>query len=194
MPSGTAALGSAEVGGEFMQAIRTLGRSPITKGRQRRAIIEILHAGTGAKSWQPKARGRALKGKGCLRPPSDGPQANGPATRGALRAGLAQRAGSGRIGIGPQRPAGQGCGQGDVMDFSRQIGRGDAEHGSEIHGRAASEAVAAARKPVVMPMLMERRLSVVLSMLLRAGLGVSAVQMKRSVGVAADESERQQQD
>jgi hypothetical protein len=45
-----------------------------------------------------------------------------------------------------------------------------------------------------MPMLMERRLSVVLSILLRAGLVVSVVQMKRSVGVAADESERQQQD
>jgi hypothetical protein len=45
-----------------------------------------------------------------------------------------------------------------------------------------------------MAMLLARRLSVVVSMLLGAGLVVSAVQMKRSVGVAADESERHEQD
>ena len=112
---------------------------------------------------------------------------------GAARAGLAQRAASGRIGIGPQHPAGQGCGQGVVIDPRRQIGRRDTERGSEIHGRAAAEAVAAARKPVVMPMLMERRLSVVMGMLFGAGLVVSTVQMKRGMGVAANEGERQQQ-
>ena len=45
-----------------------------------------------------------------------------------------------------------------------------------------------------MPMLMERRLSVVMGVLLGAGLMVSAVQMKRGMSIAADESERQQQD
>jgi len=45
-----------------------------------------------------------------------------------------------------------------------------------------------------MAMLMERRLPVMLRMLLRAGLVVSIAQMKRGMGVAADESERQQQD
>ena len=45
-----------------------------------------------------------------------------------------------------------------------------------------------------MAMLMERRLPVVVGMLFGAGLVVSAVQMKRGMGVAADESERQQQD
>ena len=76
----------------------------------------------------------------------------------------------------------------------RQIGRRDSERGSNISGRAAAEAVAAARKSVVMAVLMKRCFSVVVRMLLRAGLVMSTVQMKRGVGVAADESERQQQD
>ena len=112
---------------------------------------------------------------------------------GAARAGLAQRAGSGGIGIGPQHPAGQGCGQGVVIDPRRQIGRRDTERGREIHGRTAAEAVAAARQPVVMPMLMGRCLPVVVGMLFGAGLVVSAVEMKRGMGVAAHEGERQQQ-
>ena len=75
----------------------------------------------------------------------------------------------------------------------RQIGRRDTEDWRNIHGRAAAEAVAAARNPVVMAMLMERRFSVVVvGMLLGTGLVVSAVQMKRSMGVATDESDRQQ--
>lgn len=123
----------------------------------------------------------------------DGLYANGPATRGATRAGLAQCAGSRRIGIGRQRPAGQGCDQGVVMDPRRQLSRRVTERGSKIHGRAAAEAVAAARKSVVMT-LMERRLSVTVGVLFRAGLVMSGVQMKRSVGVAAYKSERQQQD
>ena len=80
------------------------------------------------------------------------------------------------------------------MGPRRQIGRRDPERGSKVDGGTAAEAVAAARKPVVMAMLMERRLPVMLRMLLRAGLVVSPVQMKRSMGVAGDESERQQQD
>lgn len=78
------------------------------------------------------------------------------------------------------------------MDPRRQMSRRDSERGGKIHGRAAAEAVAAARKSVVVPVLVERHLSVVLGTLLRAGLVVRAVQMKRSMGVAADESERQQ--
>ena len=109
-----------------------------------------------------------------------------------MRAGLDQRAGSGRIGIGLQRPAGQEYGQGVIMRPRRQIGRRDTENWRNIHGRAAAEAVAAACKPVVMAMLMERRFTVMVGMF-RAGLVVSAVQMKRSMGVAADKSNRQQQ-
>jgi len=44
-----------------------------------------------------------------------------------------------------------------------------------------------------MAMLMERRFTVVVGMLLGAGLVMSFAQMKRGMGVAADESERQQQ-
>ena len=80
------------------------------------------------------------------------------------------------------------------MRPGRQIGRREPERGSNVDGGAAAEAVAAARKPVVMAMLMERRFTVVVSMLLGAGLVVRPVQMKRSMGVAGDESERQQQD
>ena len=128
-----------------------------------------------------------------MRPLSDGFQANGPETRGATRAGLAQRGRSGRIGIGLECPAGEGCGQGVVMDPCREIGRRDTEDWRNIHGRAAAEAVAAARKSVVMTMLIEWRFSVVVvGMLLGTGLVVSAVQMKRSMGVATDESDRQQ--
>ena len=129
-----------------------------------------------------------------MQPPGGGLNANGPETRARIRAGLAQRGRSGRIGIGLQRPAGQGWGQGVVMDPRRQIGRRDTEDWRNIHGGAAAEAVAAACQPVVMAMLMERGLSVMVGMLLGAGLVVRAVQMKRGMGVAADESERQQQD
>jgi hypothetical protein len=80
------------------------------------------------------------------------------------------------------------------MNPRRQIGRRDTEDWCDIHGRAAPEAIAAACKSVVMAVLMERCLSVMVGMLLRAGLVVSTVQMKRSMGVAADESDRQQQD
>jgi len=79
------------------------------------------------------------------------------------------------------------------MDPRRQIDRRDTERGSNIDSRAAAEAVAAARKSVVMTMLMERRFCVMAGMLLGAGLVVSTVQMKRGMGVAANEGERQQQ-
>ena len=78
------------------------------------------------------------------------------------------------------------------MRLRRQIGWRDAERGGNVDRRAAAEAVAAARNPVVMAMLMERRFSVMVGMLLRAELVVSTVHMKRSMGVAADESKRQQ--
>ena len=44
-----------------------------------------------------------------------------------------------------------------------------------------------------MLMLMKWRLPMVVGMLFRAGLLVHAIQMQRGMGVAADESERQQQ-
>ena len=42
-----------------------------------------------------------------------------------------------------------------------------------------------------MVMLMKRRLPVMVGMLLGAGLVVSVIEMKRGMGIAADESERQ---
>ena len=45
-----------------------------------------------------------------------------------------------------------------------------------------------------MAMLMDRRFPMMVGMLLGAGLVVSVIQMKRGMGVAADESDRQQQD
>jgi hypothetical protein len=42
-----------------------------------------------------------------------------------------------------------------------------------------------------MVMLMKRRPPVMLGMLLGAGLVVSVIEMKRGMGIAADESERQ---
>ena len=45
-----------------------------------------------------------------------------------------------------------------------------------------------------MAMLMDRRFSMVVGMFLGAGLVVRAAQMKRGMGVAADESQRQQND
>jgi hypothetical protein len=79
------------------------------------------------------------------------------------------------------------------MHLRRQIGRRNTERGGNVDGRAAAEAVAAAGKPVVMAMLLERRFTVVVGMFLGAGLVVSAVEMKRGMRVAADESQRQQQ-
>src|SRR5215469_4234297 len=125
------------------------------------------------------SRFRMLKGKGPWSPGGRGACAD-------------QRPSSGRIRIGLQRPAGQERGEGVVLDMRPQIGWRDTEDWRNIHGRAAAEAVAAARKSVVMAMLMERRFTVVVGMLLRARLVVSVVQMKRRMGVAADKSERQQ--
>jgi hypothetical protein len=45
-----------------------------------------------------------------------------------------------------------------------------------------------------MAMLMKRRPPGMLGMLLGAGLVVSVIEMKRGMGIAADESERQHQD
>src|SRR5215472_9906342 len=114
-------------------------------------------------------------------------RADGPATRGAARAGLAQRAGSGRIGVGQQCPAGHERVQGVVTDARRQVDGGDAELGRQVGGGGAAEAVAAAGKSLVMPMLMlvlRFGVPVMVGVLLRAGLVVSAVQMKRGMGVA----------
>ena len=119
-----------------------------------------------------------MKGKGLAQPASAGLRANGPVTRARLRAGLAQRAGSGRIGLGQQRPARKRRGKRVIMDMPGKLCRGDAEIGRDIGGGGAAEAVAAAREAFVMLLLvMVRRLSAVVGVLLRAGFGVSGAHM-----------------
>ena len=79
------------------------------------------------------------------------------------------------------------------MNARREIGWRHVERGREIDGGAAAETVTAAGKCLVVPMLMLRfGFPVMVRMLLRAGIVVSGVQMKRSMGVATDESDRQQ--
>jgi len=73
-----------------------------------------------------------------------------------MRAGLAQRATSGRIGVGTELPAGKGCSGRVVMELRREFGGRDAGIGRKINGRAAAEAVAAARKAIVVPVLVMR--------------------------------------
>ena len=116
---------------------------------------------------------------------------NGPVTRRVGARGLVQRAASGRVGFRQKRPAGQGCRQGVVVNARRQIGRRHAKRGREIYGSAAAETVVAAGKSLVVPVLMFG-FAVMVSMLLGAGLGVSDVQMKRGMGIAARKRERQQ--
>ena len=79
------------------------------------------------------------------------------------------------------------------MDLRGEFGRRDVELGRKIDGRTAAEAVAAARKSLVVPMLMMRRVfSGVMCVLFRARLAVSFIQMERSMGIAA--RKRQQHD
>jgi hypothetical protein len=59
------------------------------------------------------------------------------------------------------------------MNRRQQMRRRDTEDWRNIHGGAAAETIAAARKSVVMTMLMERRLSVMVGVLLGAGLVVN---------------------
>lgn len=120
-----------------------------------------------------------------------------PATRGAARAGLDQRAGSGRIGFRQESPAGQGRGERVVMHARGELDQSYAELGRDIGCRGAAEAVAAARKALVVAVLMLMRGSgfpVVVGVLLRAGLGMSDIHMQPGMGVAARKRKRQQHD
>jgi hypothetical protein len=96
-----------------------------------------------------------MKGKGLAQPAGAGLQANSPVTRGARRAGLAQRAGSGRTGLGQQRPAEEGRGECVVVNPRREFCRSDAELEWKIGCGGAAQAVAAARNTMVVPMLVK---------------------------------------
>lgn len=118
-----------------------------------------------------------------------------PQPKGRRAPGLAQCAGSGRTGLWQKRQAGEGRAQHVIMDLRADLGPSDGELWRKIGRGSAAQAVAAARKSVIVPMLVIGcSRSGLVHVLFRAGSGVSATQMQRSMGVAADESERQHQD
>ena len=69
------------------------------------------------------------------------------------RAGLAHRSGSGRTGLGQERPAGEGRGECVVVNPRREFCRSDAQFGGKIGCGGAAQAVAAARKCLAALML-----------------------------------------
>ena len=111
------------------------------------------------------------------------------------RAGLAQRDRSGRTGLGQDRPTGKRRGQRLVMDLRPQLCRSDGELGRKKGCGSAAQAVAAARRSVIVPMLVIRRgCSDVVDVLFRTRIQVSGNQMQRGVSIAVGERQRQQQD
>jgi len=120
-------------------------------------------------------------------------RANDPGYPERRGAGLAQRRGSGRIGLGRQRPAGEQEGDGVVVDAGGELCRSAAQVGREIGRGCAAQAIAAAHDFRVVLML-GLGFPVVVRAFLRAGLGVRSIHVQRGMGVAADESERQDQD
>jgi hypothetical protein len=81
------------------------------------------------------------------------------------------------------------------MDLRRELRRSGVGLGCNVGCRVAAEAVAAARKALVVLVVMVRRgFSVVVGVPLRAGLGVRGRQMKRGMRVAVRKRERQQYD
>ena len=110
-------------------------------------------------------------------------------------AGLAQRDRSGRTGLGQDRPTGKRRGQRLVMDLRPQLCSSDGELGRKKDCGSAAQAVAAARRSVIVPMLVMRRgCPDVMDVLFRTGIQVSRNQMQRGVSIAGGERQRQQQD
>jgi len=117
-----------------------------------------------------------------------------PQPRGQARPGLAQCAGSRGTGLWQKRQSGEARSKHVVMDLRPDLGPSDGELGRKIGCRNAPQAVAAARNPVIVPMLVMGwgRFGVV-DVLFRTGLRVSGGQMQRGMSIAVGESERQQQ-
>jgi len=81
------------------------------------------------------------------------------------------------------------------MDLRRVIRQNDGKLRRETSAKGAAQAVAAARKSmVVLILVVWRGFPAVVGVLFRDRLGVSTAQIQRGRGVAADESEGQQQD
>jgi hypothetical protein len=81
------------------------------------------------------------------------------------------------------------------VNARRGFGRSNTELGWKIGYGGAAQAVAAARKRLAALMLvMGYGFSGVVGVFLRGGFGMNATQMQRSVGVAANKSQRQKDD
>jgi hypothetical protein len=81
------------------------------------------------------------------------------------------------------------------MDLRGVLRQSDGERRRETSARATAQAVAAARKSmVVLILVVWRGFPAVVGVLFRDRREVSTSQMQRGTGVPADESERQQQD
>ena len=81
------------------------------------------------------------------------------------------------------------------MDLRSQLCRSDGGLGRKKGCGSATQAVAAARRSVVVPMLVIRRgCSGVVDVLFRTGIQVSGNQMQRGVSIAVGKRQRQQQD
>jgi hypothetical protein len=81
------------------------------------------------------------------------------------------------------------------MDPCGKLCRRDAELGRNTGDGAAAEAIAAARKAVVVLMLMVLRgFSGVVGVPVRTRVGVSGAQLKRGMGVAVRQGDKQQHD
>jgi hypothetical protein len=81
------------------------------------------------------------------------------------------------------------------MDLRPKLCLSNGELGWKIGRRAAAQTVAAAREPLVLPLLVVGRgFSGVMGVFFGTGLGMSATQMHRSVRVAANKRQRQQDD
>ena|SRR5438132_1107696 len=105
-----------------------------------------------ASALMPSAETSVMKGRDAPRPACASLRASGPATRTRARPGLGQRAGSGRIGLGQKCPAGKRRCERVVMDLRHEPCRSDTELGRKIDRGGAAQAVAAARKAVVVLM------------------------------------------
>ena len=143
----------------------------------------------------PWPKTAVMKGRAAT-PARGQPADKRPCNPGRRRApGLAQRDRSGRTGLGQDRPTGKRRGQRLVMDLRPQLCRSDGELGRKKGCGSAAQAVTAARRSVIVPMLVMRRgCSDVVDVLFRTGIQVSGNQMQRSVSIAVGERQRQQQD
>ena len=110
------------------------------------------------------------------------------------RRGLDQRDRSGRIRLRQQRAAREEHALNIVVDDARKTSRAGSRLTRQRNGGCAAQTIATARKIGRGMMMVLRGLSDGMVVCFGAGFGVRGAQMKRSMGVAVDQSKRQQYD